>query len=271
MEQHPTTIDGLKRAARKRRRATGLPYLAALDLVCADAGLVDYRNARRSLSPRLQQHGCSPAPIASFPVTIIQYWRERDPLRRGVERLEMNLPCRLSELVRPHHRVGYLSGVQLRGDEELIGYGLDDSQRRARSSVCQLARTLQFMAATGLRPTRSKRPYPKSDWYSRPPGADHDKTWYHPETGSYVLTDEPYAGEGRLEDPRLGLWRQTHGFSVVDAGWGSVYGFGTRLYLIGKAGGNVDLQAMASRLLASPARISERDWAGYGGEGASAT
>lgn len=247
-----STIDGLKRAAKKAKRQTDMTYTQALDHVARAGGFQNFVDASRKLGDR--------ATAPRFPVTISQYWFDRAAKARGTERLTIHLSQPLSTLVRPHHLKGYLGGAQIQGDDRLHGYDKGDDQDHARKLVCRLARALQFMDATGLKPSTGKRFYPKSNWYNRPPGVDHDYGWFDPKTKSYLFTDEPY-GFGRETEEARAAWCERHGFDIVRSNRPSVYGYDTELYLVGKRGTALDLKAFLAKLEASPPPVSEDIWA----------
>lgn len=246
-----STIDGLKRAAKKVKRETGMSHTQALDHVARTGGFQNFIHASRNIGdPPLAQR---------FPVTISQYWLDRKTKTRGTESLIVELSQPLPALVRIHHLKGYLGGAQLQDDNRLHGYDKGEDQDHARNLACRLARALQFMDATGLKPSTGKRFYPKSDWHNRPPGVDHDRGWYDPETKSHLFTDEPY-GVGDETKTERDLWCERHGFDIVQANRPSVYGYGTDLYLIAKRGTGLDLRSVVAKLEGSPPPVSEKDW-----------
>jgi len=247
------TLDGIKRAARRLKREAKVPYRHALELTAREAGFPNYQIAH-------DRYAALEVSPADHPVTICQYWFDRQAGRPGKETLTIRLPLSIRELVKPHHLVGYLGGVTMDDENGLIGYDRAEDLDHARMLICRLARTLQFMVATGLKPSRSSRCYPKGDWHNRHPGADHDTAWYDPATRTHILTDEPYPGRHQMYREENKLWCERHQFEIVKSRWASVYGLGTELYLVGKRGGAVDLDALALGLVRGPGPIEERDW-----------
>jgi hypothetical protein len=246
-----STIDGLKRAAKKVKRETGMSHTQALEHVARAGGFQNFIHASRNI-------GDLPNP-PRFAVTISQYWFDRKAETRGTERLVVELSQPLTALVRPHNLKGYLGGAQLQGDDRLHGYDKGEDQDHARNLACRLARALQFMDATGLKPSTGKRFYPKSDWHNRPPGVDHDHGWYDPETKTHLFTDEPY-GFGDETKSERDLWCERHQFDIIQADRPSVYGYGTEMYLIAKRGTGLDLGGLVTKLEASAPPVSEKDW-----------
>ncbi|MGO4127903.1 hypothetical protein AB4Z01_26145 [Inquilinus sp. YAF38] len=246
-----STIDGLKRAAKKVKRETGMTHAQALDHIARAGGFQNFIHASRNVGE------AKPAP--RFPVTISQYWFDRKSKTRGTENLTIHLSQPLTDLVRLHHLKGYLGGAQLQGENHLYGYDKGDDQDHARKLTCRLARALQFMDATGLKPSTGKRFYPNSDWYNRPPGVDHDHGWYDPRTKTHLFTDEPYGIDQQTQAERA-IWCERHGFDLLRSSRASIYGYGTELYLIAKRDTALDLKALLAKLEASPPPISEKDW-----------
>ncbi len=253
MTKYYATLDGLKRAAKKARRGTGIAYRAALEKVAREAGYADYHAAQSAFAES--------AGAAGHQVKIFEFWSDHSAGTRGNESRTFLFDKPLGELVTPAQLTGHLSGARIDKDGSLIGYGRSDSQRQARAEICRMARTLQFISATGLKPARGGKCYPKGDQNFRPPGADHDRGWYDPATRSFLLTEEPYPGRHQLSADARRVWHETHGWETARSHWGSMYGFGTELHLTVKPG-KIDLAALIRRLAALPAPYSEVDWPG---------
>jgi hypothetical protein len=193
-------------------------------------------------------------------VTIYQFWSKRRERRRGNESHTFQLDKPLPHLLGKQHLCGYFGGVTMRDGQTLIGDSTAESQDHARQKICRLARALQFVSATGLKPTRSTRSYPKSEWDNRPPGADHDESWYDPATRSFLLTTEPYPGKmERYADLREG-WLQKFDWGIIQSRWASIYGHGTELYLSARSTGPLDHAAIEARLAQLPPPFEEEDW-----------
>lgn len=252
MKKHFATLDGIKRAAIKLKRRTGVKHNEALNQIAREAGFTDYHAATVAYA------GATEAP--GYAITIYEFWSDRSAGTRGNESRTFTLPKPLGDLVKSRQLSGYLGGTKISG-HGLIGYGHSHSQAQARAEICRIARTLQFMAATGLKPSRGGRCYPQGDQNYRPPGADHDHGWYDPTTRSFLLTEEPYPGRHQRSAEERTVWAARHGWKTVQSHWGSIYGHGTELYLTAKAGG-INLAGLARRLAALPAPFSEHDWPG---------
>ncbi|QYC11437.1 hypothetical protein [Brevundimonas nasdae] len=252
MTTHYPTLKSLKRAAIKLKRESGLTHSAALERIARTAGFGDFHAATQWFAPPSK-----PGP-AGHVVTIVETWRSPSTGTGGTLTRTVTLTVALGDLVKPHQLAGYLGGCKLRGLNTLVGFGDSPDAEEALLAIERLGRTLQFMAATGLKPTESLRRYPGGRWANRPPGTDHDKGWYHPETGSYVLTEEPYPG--RLESHRRerAAWAQNHGWRTVRAPGPSLLGRGTELYLNAPTAGGVDVIALAT-LIGGTGQVADAD------------
>ncbi len=146
----PSTMTGIKRLARQIKAAQGLSYSDALTQASKAAGFTNFRHAQKALPdlPKVQGR-------ADHDVYLTAYWREGGSGQSGRETLVIRLPRRWTDL---------LSSAELRsarglenfspeGSDHLSRRQVVRSQNAARESVCHAARTLQFVAATGMRPT----------------------------------------------------------------------------------------------------------------------
>jgi hypothetical protein len=257
MTKHFATIDGIKRAAIKHKRLTSVPHHEALEFIAREAGHSSFHAARQFYDGKV---GTASTAAPTFPVTIYQFWSVRRERRRGNEARTFHLDKPLTALLGKQHMCGYFGGVTMRDEQTLIGYSTAENQDHARQNICRLARALQFVSATGLKPTRSVRCYPKGEWNNRPPGADHDESWYDPATRSFLLTTEPYPGKmERHTDAREG-WLRKFGWGIVQSRWASIYGHGTELYLSARSTGPLDLAAIETRLAQLPPPFEEGEW-----------
>lgn len=257
MPRHFESLDGLKRAAKKLKREQGISHGAALEGVAREGGFPNYFAAATSFAVARDLDARAKR-LRHF-VTISDNWADLPNRLRGTETRTFEIGKPLAELVKPHHLTGYLSGCKLGDPDTIIGYGKNISRDDARFEICRVARALQFMAATGLRPSDSRRCYPKGKWDNRPPGSDHDHGWYHPKTGSYILTEEPYGRFIGYEAERK-AWAAKHGWRTIKSRWGCIYGHGTELYLTGATKGEVRLAGLARRLAALPEPYDVLDW-----------
>lgn len=131
------------------------------------------------------------------------------------ERMTFELSKPVTELMRG---IRHLRGFNSRGCELRDFETAYTKQIGAREAILTVARTLIFMDATGLRPSRANddRPYKGRGVYEKVfcDGErervhryrnlidqdihwDHSRIWRLPSTGQYIWTTEPYAFEAR--------------------------------------------------------------------------
>ena len=216
------TLAGLKSLAKKLKREQALPHHQALDLAARLGNYECYAHALKHL-PNVAQ--------ADFAVSIKQKWWGYTSKEGGTAEISINLKHPLDELVKPHHLVGYLGSSKLRngGVVERVGDQQDASQ--TQWFIARIARALQFMDVTGLKPSRSRRCYPRGLWDARPPIADHDHCWFDPEAKVHVLSTEPYPGRSERRDADQQRWEQEFGWTTTLVDRESIYGSSTELYL----------------------------------------
>lgn len=216
------TLAGLKSLAKKLKREHELPHHQALDLAARLGNYECYASARKHLPD---------ASFEKFAVSICQNWWGHASKDGGTAEISIDLKHPLNELVRQHHLVGYLGSSKLRsgGIVERIGDQQDASQ--AQWFIARIARAIQFMDATGLKPSRSRKCYPRGLWDARPPIADHDHCWFDPEAKVHVLSTEPYPGRSERRDADQLRWEQEYGWSTTLVDRESIYGSSTQLYL----------------------------------------
>ncbi|WP_234053791.1 MULTISPECIES: hypothetical protein [unclassified Xanthobacter] len=218
--QFPRTISGLKSKAKKIARRDSLPHCAALDRAARESGAHDYQHFRRLYG------GTQSILPFRHEIILEQEWEEaqsgqprRVALRLPLSRAVDDLPCR---------GIGRLPRVRIRhrkGNRFLIDASNSSNEEFAREDLVRVARTIQFVDATGLvlANARSWRRAP----YPRYRGLDHPSTWMNPETGRPLHVDEPYADmRGTLLGPFNDsgqLWCQENQFDWLRPNWAGMY------------------------------------------------
>lgn len=247
-------IANLKRQAKRIAREQGCPHHIALNHAAVERGFQNFTDALRT--SRDQERLGTP----TYSLILQQWWRNSKTRENGVASVTMPLAQPIEVLVKSHQLAGYLSGCRVTGDGMITlptgGY-LEDDHDHAHRRVNRIARTLQFMERTGLRPSMSNRCYPRSDWYNRPPIADHDKCWYHPFTKQFVLSTEPYPGRADQKRLQMTEWCGKYGFEYVLIEGQSMYGYGTQLFLVSKAGSPANIHRMAADLAVAPLAFAD--------------
>jgi hypothetical protein len=198
---------------------------------------------------------------------VSAWWRDRDVGNDGRETLPVWLSAPLGDLI---------TEQQLRYHRALVNFWPEKpdhlatrywvrSQPQARRMICAAARTLHFMDATRLRPSKSfTRAFAGRPWKDRLPGLDHPSIWYNPETKRYLIADEPY--ESRIESKAAdrAAWAQRRGFVMVKPSWPGMYNprGGSRLYLFAHEEKGIPLEPIVAALDSLPSPIVEATWCG---------
>lgn len=223
----PSTADGIKRLATSIKRERGIRHHAALDLAAQRAGYQNFRHAQR----QLPQVGAS-----TYPIFLTAYWRTRSrPIESGRETLRLELPKLLSELATRTELASYTptGAFKLEASDHLEHRVNLESRDGARYALLAAARALQFIAATGLRPTTSRRQRAPLDLETMP-GRDHWSRWVEPSTGTLVGLDEPYHDPASLIEERR-PWLAEQGLVMVAPAWEGMHFPGrTHPFLISK-------------------------------------
>ncbi|NEI50495.1 hypothetical protein GR217_22690 [Rhizobium leguminosarum] len=254
----PTSVEGIKRLAKTISKQENVVHAAALDTAATRAGFANYIHAYRALSSSTK--GVRAAPL--FTTYISVPWRDAKTRQRGLEIIKISLSKPLDEMIKPtqyKHARGLWFFARWVSDQ-LAYQGAIDSPDLAIARACGAARTLQFMAATGLRPSSGSKTEPRGDGDTRIPGLDHSSTWYDPESRKYVVLDEPYSGAVSNRSAERAAWAEQHNWEVIKPEWPGMYypDGGCELYLMAdrKKGLRLDLLAAALKSL-GPAVIPE--------------
>ncbi|MEM9798237.1 MAG: hypothetical protein AAF919_17230 [Pseudomonadota bacterium] len=109
------------------------------------------------------------------------------------------------------------------------------SEDWARTYVGNAVRVLQFMDATGLRPSKVSV-YRRRSYANSPeplPGADHTSMWQDPTSRVRMMLDEPYTYR-EIDIAGRARWADAHGFSIVPLQRGGVYNLegGTKAFIV---------------------------------------
>lgn len=217
-----STLAGLKSLAKEIQRRRGIPHHRALDLAAEQGGYACFSDARRKLPTGQAAH---------FPVNVRQNWWGYESREGGTAEISLSLHSPLAELVRPHHLVGYLGACSLKRGNVVERSGQQRHANETQWYIGRIARALQFMDATGLKPSRARKGYPTHDFDSRPPVADHDHCWYDPVARVHLLSTEPYPGKRERNAAAQSDWEHRHGWTTIYSDWGGIYGNRTEFIL----------------------------------------
>lgn len=216
------TLAGLKSLARKIQAEHSIPHHQALEMAARQGGFAGYVDAKRKL-PEQRDAWCN--------ITVWQNWWGYESRDGGTAEITLRLKTALPELVRPHHLTGYLGACRIRDTEIIERSGQQRHASETQWYIGRIARALQFMDATGLRPSNARRCYPQADWENRPPVADHDHCWFDPAARAHILSTEPYPGRSERVMAEQATWESLHGWKTLYVPWGGIYGKRTELIL----------------------------------------
>lgn len=244
----PTTIDGIKRLAKTLSKREGVPHSIGLDLASVRAGYANYTNARRVLM------ASTTSTRPNFKTFISVWWRDPKTKARGTEIVEVSLPMPLDDVVETRHfkNARGLWNFKRWAPDLIVCQTNPQSEDGAISVACTAARTLQFMAATGLKPSKSDA-LPGGGGTGRLPGRDHCSSWFDPATKRKIILDEPYAAAVADRQQERDAWAERNNWQIVKSAWGGIYfpDGGCELYLLSdrKKGGDLEtIEAVLSTL-----------------------
>lgn len=255
----PSTIDGIKSLAKSIKRDKGIKHSEALDCAAQSAGFNNFIHASRELDDKPRHY-----------LWITARWFDRTTKARGQETLKVAFDRPYGELVSPSQARNdrYLGNVRAEAPDHLVILSMSQDVELARRRICEVARTLQFIDTTGLKPSDARQAYPKGRFDNRVPDQDHASVWWDPVHRRHVLADEPYV---RADDPisekRL-AWAARHGWEIVKPDWGSIYWTdgGCWLFLMTDRAKGPSLNPLVQALEKAPKPVASKRWSGFSGD-----
>jgi hypothetical protein len=201
----PSTLDGIKRLAKTIKRERGIPHHLALEEASRAAGYQNLRHAQNQI-----------AGPATHAVYLSAYWA--NAVGAGRETLTIRLPKPLADVIASHQlRKAKNLGWFFLESVDHIELRMDvDDQQLARANLLAAARTLRFMAATGLRPTTTQQQNRPMHLFHDLPGLDHRSRWIDSETGAWVYIDEPYS---HVDPEKRRSWAADKGIQMATPEW----------------------------------------------------
>lgn len=126
----------------------------------------------------------------------------------------------------------------------------------ALALACKAARTLQFMASTGLGPSSKSMPI-RGDFGRDLPGRDHGSSWYDPIEKRYLFVDEPYAAAAKDRQQEHSAWSLPNRWEIAKPLWAGMYypEGGSELYLISDGQKGLPLGPVLLALSRMPAPV----------------
>lgn len=254
----PLSIEGIKQLAKRLKKSDSISHAVALNKAANAAGCENYIHALRAIG------GGNPTPQSLFSLYISVLWRDRTTKAMGCEILKVQLGKPLDALVKPvqYKASRGLGTMRREAPDHLADTYTASSQELAREAACEAARTIQFIAATGLVPSKAKRSFPRGDFQNRMPGSDHDAAWYDPAAKIFIRSNEPYTRGGVT--PEQQAWASRHGWAVAASPWKGMYrpDNGTSLFLLTDVSKGSSLEKIMSQLAKAQAPIVAFNWDG---------
>lgn len=258
IDVRPSTLEGIKRLAKSIKRQHAVTHTNALDLAAGKAGFANFRHARNLLAttPPATTKGTSP-------LLITAYWRDQEG-QKGRETLRVSLHQQWATLLRPQEMRGArgLAAFRKEADDHIETREDIRNQEAARRKVCEAARSLQFMEATGLRPLTGRYPRRLSDLVESLPRRDHPSTWINPKTGALFFVDEPYSAGDELLLARQ-EWATDKHAAVGTTTWLGMYNPpGSTMFFTCFKDSEDELGRIVKRLDAEPPPVDSEAWTG---------
>lgn len=259
---HPSTLNGIKRRAKQLKKANGISHHEALKIAAKSAFYENYTHARNSLKHSKPSN-------SAHHLFFTVYWYDRTNQKSGREVLEIELSTPLLQIA-TKNELKYASGLRsfrLASPDHFVCDSLGSSQEHARNTICKAVRVLQFIEATGLKPSNDfMSAYPNKDRNNRLPQADHSSDWYDPETGQFILIDEPYLDP--VVKGERAAWAQKHNWHLQGSQWpGMYYPYNSNLFVATDATTGYDFKNLMDKIDNIPAPLTSQNWTGISSEG----
>lgn len=249
-EVQPTTIVGIKRRATQIKQQLGIKHTDALDLAARSANCDNFRHALRVLP-----HGGNTA--TEHILFLTGYWRSPDDKTVGRETLQLKLSRPILDICSKLDlkQVRGFGKLRMVAADHFVSDLLSKRQEYVRSALCKAARSLKFMEYTGLRPFHLRgRDYSVLVPSAKLPNTDHETDWQDPESGQFILIDEPYGGvpdEGARQ-----AWAREHGWHISKAEWpGMYFPYQCDLYVATQDNGSFDFDKLLAKINAMPVPV----------------
>ena len=123
------------------------------------------------------------------------------------------------------------------------------------------------MEETGLKPSnKSKAAYPNGDHNNKLPKADHSSDWYDPDTGQFILIDEPYLDP--IVDSERAAWAQKHNWYLQVSKWPGMYYPGmSNMFVSTDASTGYNFKSLMAKIDSIAAPVTEENWTGVSTKG----
>ena len=253
---HPSTLGGIKRLAKQIKKTKNITYLKALDIAAQSASFQNYTHARNQLPISLKTSK------SSHKVFFTVYWYDQKDYSTGREVLEIELSAPLLDLLTKDElrKSNGLEKFRLASPDHLVNDYVGYSQSEARNTICKAARTLMFVEATGLKPSSdSDAAYPNGDYKNKLPETDHSTDWYDPDTGQFILIDEPYLKP--IVEGERAEWARKHNWLLQASMWPGMYFPGeTSMFVATDASTGYDFEGLMAKIDSISSPVTAANW-----------
>jgi hypothetical protein len=258
----PSTIGGIKRHAKQLKKVNGFPHHEALDITAQNASFQNFVHARNQLQN-------SNAIKSGYQLFFTVYWNDRKSYGAGREVFEIELSMPLLEVATKNElkKSNGLEWFRLASLDHFVHDHVSHSQEEAINKICKAVRVLRFIEATGLKPSKDyKAAYPNRDHNNKLPKADHSTDWYAPDTGQFILIDEPYLDP--VVDGERAAWAEKHNWHLQASKWaGMYYPDNSNMFVSTDASTGYDFMGLMTKIDSIPYPITEENWAGISSKG----
>ncbi len=258
----PSTIGGIKRLAKQLKKADSIPHHEALDIAARSASFENFAHARNKLQN-------SNVIKSGYQLFFTVYWYDRKEYKAGREVLEVELSMPLLEIATKSELKSSngLGWFRLASPDHFVSDHVNHSQEEARKQICKAVRVLRFIEATGLKPSRDyEAAYPKRDHNNKLPKTDHSTYWYAPDTGQFVLIDEPYLDP--VVDGERAAWAKKHNWHLQASKWHGMYCPSmSNLFVATDASTGYNFKNLMAKINNLPNSITEGNWVGISTKG----
>ena len=259
----PMTLEGIKRRAKHIKRTEGITHTRALNQSAREVDFENFKHARNVLGHQRSVNR------PKYRLFLTSYWTDRDTYEKGSEILEIELVKPLPEICSKSEMklVRGLCNLRLAAPDHLVKDGLCSSQHEARDQLCQSARALHFMEATGLHPCDARRGYEaRKGLDSELPENDHGSEWYDPASNQFVLLDEPYTRAEVGAD--RAAWAKRNGWNLRASSWPGIYfPYLSALFVAADASAKLDFDALMAKIDNIPVPVTADHWPGTSAAG----
>jgi len=258
----PSTIGGIKRLAKQLKKANGIPHNKALDIAAQSASFENFAHARNLLqNSNLIKSG--------YQLFFTAYWYDRKDYKAGREVLEIELSMPLLELATKSElkKSNGLGWFRLASPDLFVNDHVSRSREGARNKICKAVRVLRFMEATGLKPSSDyKAAYPNRDYNNKLPKTDHSTDWRDPNTGQFILIDEPYLDP--VVDGERAVWAKKHNWYLEASKWpGMYYPDNSNMFVSTDASTGYDFKGLMAKIDSIPYPVTIENWIGISSKG----